>query len=965
MSEKTRTETESSKEQEKERTRPRLKIQDPLPIRAVGIENERERKNYSDLPPQNYIHNWWARRPTPATRLALLASVLPDSIDDDQLLRWMEINPSNKPDDLSVAEHVRQRRAEKEDWDGRVYDLYGYRKSYKRAPEGDDKERLHQVAKEAWGGELPTVMDSTAGGGSIPFESLRYGFPTIANELNPVASVILQAILEHPRLETNLASDIEDWGETINELARDSLENYFHSPNGQRVLESLWAHRITCPDCGFEVPLVGNWWLDKDTDPVRGVAVRPHVNEEVMEAEFEVVRVPQDVETSEFNPTDGTISHGKGTCLNCDYPIEGEEINEQLQSGNFEYELYAVRYESRNGRDFRVPTSEEVQAAKDAKEKVENDIDLSMFLDVEIEPGEKTDEPRRRGMTKWQDMFAYRQLLAHYEYWQAFEEVKPKIRSQYDDEEAEAILTFLSIAADKALDYNSRMSAWDASRPKIGHTFAGSDFAFSWGFAESHLVTEDHGYQWVLDSIVEVYEELRELAGEADTPLTLLQGDAANMDVETGSVDAVVFDPPYYGNVMYAELSDFFYVWLKKYLGDVYPDYFTRNLTDKDTEAVANPSRFEDVAGENTSKKELARKDYEKKMTGIFEEIYRCLGDDGIFTMMFTHKETEAWDTLTTSLINAGFTITSTHPVSTETPDRVQQQGRNSAESTILLVSEKRHKEPDDFTLWEDVRSETRTAAIDRVKELEARNAEFTKVDLILASFGPTLQVFTENYPVVNSKGDDVAPEEALDEARDAVIDYLIEQYLNEEVQEADQDTRWYLLSWFVFGAQKFPFDEANRLAMGTGTDMTHLKRNRRLWRKDQEDIILRMHDERVQNVNKKPDSRSSRKPVNPEAMTFDTHLDKVHAAFHIYDAKGASEAWNWLNTRDCASDPEFKATLEALIRVLPPDTDDWEIARDLTAGETGELLDLDLDAEIFENDEEGETQGRLTEFGN
>jgi hypothetical protein len=135
------------------------------------------------------------------------------------------------------------------------------------------------------------------------------------------------------------------------------------------------------------------------------------------------------------------------------------------------------------------------------------------------------------------------------------------------------------------------------------------------------------------------------------------------------------------------------------------------------------------------------------------------------------------------------------------------------------------------------------------------------------------------------------------------------------------------------------------------------------MWRKKSGDVLLRPHGDRVQDVNKDRDNRSGRKPVDPDALSFGTALDKVHGAMHIYDAKGATEAWNWMNDRNCGSDPAFKATLEALLRVLPHDHADWGIARDLAAGETGELLDLDLDADIFIEDGEDEVQGSLKDF--
>jgi adenine-specific DNA methylase len=568
-------------------------------------------------------------------------------------------------------------------------------------------------------------------------------------------------------------------------------------------------------------------------------------------------------------------------------------------------------------------------------------------------------------MTEWRDLFTPRQLLTHHTYWQKFEEIKQEIQEEYPEQQAESILVYLCLVADKALDYNSRMAQWDASQPKIGHMFAGSDFAFSWSFVEHNLTVEDHGYDWMSSNIAEdVYGGVRDLLENSDAPSEVLQGDAADLSIDDGDVDAVVLDPPYYGMIMYAELGDYFYVWMKKYLKDIIPEFFNSTLTEKEDEAVANKSRFEGVESDELSKKELARREYERKMTNIFEEMYRGLNPDGIFTMMFTHKETEAWDTLTKALIESGFVVTASHPVNTENQHRVQQAGRNSADSTILLSSEKRDLQRTEPTLWEEVRKDTQVRAQEKVKQLESQEAEFTKVDMMLASFGPTLEIFPKNYPVVDDTGEEVSPQTALDEARGAVRDYLIEQYLNEGIRDVDAKTEWYVLAWFVFEAQRFPYDEGRRLAVGVGENVDSLKKENRMWRTKSGDIVLRPHGDRVQDVNKAPENRSGRKPVDPDSPSFSTALDKVHAAMHIYDAKGATEAWNWMNDRNCGSDPSFKATLEGLLRVLPHDHDDWKLARDLEAGETGEMLDLDLDSSIFNNDEDDEDrQGSLNDF--
>lgn len=933
-----------------------LKIQGDLPIRAVGIETKRERKNFTHLPPQNYIHVWWARRPTPASRLGILASVLPDTVDDDTLLRWMCMNPNQidsnyKPEDKSIAEHVREKKATKDEREGSVYEHYGYRKIWTQTPDEETIDEIHETARENWGGELPTVLDATAGGGSIPFESVRYEFPTIANELNPVASVILKAVLEHPRVNGDLSDDIRKWGEEINERASKELSQYFPaSDDGREPLSYLWAHTVTCPDCGVEIPLSPNWWIDKDEN----LAVKPEVERDSVE--FELVDTSS-IPKSEYNPNSGTVSRGDGDCLNCNVTIEGDEIKRQAQNGEMGYQLYCVEYREKSKNkttrgNFRAPTEKDKEAFNQAQEVVEKDFELSTLLSIKIPDGEETKRTDRFGMYEWRDMYSPRQLLSHYTYWQKFEEIKSEIGENYSEREVDAIVTFLAIVADKTIDYNARQSVWHNSETKIEHVFSRHDFSFAWSFTEINQGGDGIGYEWCLDNVITAYDDLRDLSGHSEAKIDVYQDDAADLPLNDESIQAIVLDPPYYDNVMYAELSDFFYVWLKKYLGDVYPEFFDEVLTDKDEEAVANESEFDDIAVDK-SKSELAEQDYEEKMSDIFDEMNRVLNDDGIFTLMFTHKKTEAWDTLTKALINAGFVVTATHPVSTESEHSLHQKGKNAAESTILLASEKRDTEDETPTLYEDIKRETRRVARQKAKELDEREVDFAKVDIILASFGPTLEVFTENYPVVDDEGNEVAPQEALDEARSSVNDYLIEKYLNEGVKDVDSVTEWYLLSWLVFEAERFPYDEARRLAIGIGEEMDTLKKSHRLWRKKGDDVVLRSHDERVYHIDKDDSSRSSRvTKVEPENSTFATAIDKVHATFHVYDVKGSREARGYIQERNFDKDADFKATLEALIRLLPhsPDNthDDWEIAQELASGKTGEMLDLDLDREIF-----------------
>lgn len=279
------------------------------------------------------------------------------------------------------------------------------------------------------------------------------------------------------------------------------------------------------------------------------------------------------------------------------------------------------------------------------------------------------------------------------------------------------------------------------------------------------------------------------------------------------------------------------------------------------------------------------------------------------------------------------------------------------------MVSEKREQNKDEYVLWQDIARETKKVARERAESLEASDLNIARVDIILAAYGPALEVFTQNYPVVDDEGNEVSPETALDEAREAVRDYLIEKYLNEGITDTDPKTEWYVLAWLIFEAQRFPYDEARRLAIGVGEDLDMLKKTHRMWRKKSGDVLLRPHEDRVQDISKNKDARSGRKPVDPEALSFSTALDKVHASLHIYDKKGATEAWNWMSDRNCGSDPEFKATLEALLRVLPHDHSDWELCRDVAVGDTGDLLDIELDAGIFGEQDQEHEQGNLTDF--
>src|SRR5262249_13393473 len=271
-------------------------------------------------------------------------------------------------------------------------------------------------------------------------------------------------------------------------------------------------------------------------------------------------------------------------------------------------------------------------------------------------------------------------------------EVFQEIAGAADSDSDRAALTYLAIALDKLVSYNSIMCRWDAMRVAIRGKFDRHDFAFQWSYGEMAPSITGIGYDWALRQTGKALEELVEMLGHSEQPslaqtsrqggIEVICGSADALNLTPSSIDSIVMDPPYYDNVMYAELSDFFYVWLKRTAAHVVPELFRRRLTDKEDEAVANIAAFRGQKGG----KALAGRHYQDRMAAIFTECRRVLKPNGILTLMFTHKATGAWDSLTKALMEAGFTITASWPVNTEAEGSLHIKNKAAANSTIFLA---------------------------------------------------------------------------------------------------------------------------------------------------------------------------------------------------------------------------------------------------------------------------------------
>ncbi len=775
-------------------TSPPTLIESWLPFETVGAESLRERGASSALPPLYFLHVWWARRPLTVSRAAILASLLPqwspnwaaslqarfpteetyrawflrflgilgDPVAGRKLIQWA------KQRGIKLKEHP----------------YGGAPRAFTVNPSQEDLETMLDLLEQTWGTREITVMDPMAGGGSIPFEALRYGFTALAGELNPVASVILKATLEYPaRFGPTLAEDIRRWGDVWAERVEKRLADFFPRQPGESIFAYLWARTVACPTTGKPVPLSPNWWLSKKGEPI---AVRLLTNPAWDEPRFEIVHPTpgpsptRGGETGEgFDPDEGTVRRGVGRSPWTGEPIGGDYIKREAQAGRMGQMLYAVAVKRPGGFDFRPPAEEDLAAVRRAEAVLARN--LPRWEAAGLVPTEAISEVsnydrghRLYGIYRWDDFFSPRQLLSLLTFLETLREVGSEMRREMDEEQAAAVQTYLGIALDKATDYNCVQAAWHPSRQVVAHAFTKHNFAMTWVHAEFDSAA--NLLPWAISQVLDAYKGLAKLAVSAQLPLwgsdggspverlQVWQGSATDLSqVESSSVHLICVDPPYYDNVMYAELSDFFYVWLKRSVGHLYPNFFRDALTNKDDEAVANPARFSPLSpggerGRGRGVKALAEKDYERKMAACFREMHRTLRDDGILTVMFTHKRVEAWDTLGAALIGAGFTIKASWPVHTESEHSLHQAKKNAAASTILLVCRKRALTPtpaghplsqtwergtggEGSVWWDDLQPRVRRVAREKAAQFAAQGVG--GVDLYISTFGPVLSVIS------------------------------------------------------------------------------------------------------------------------------------------------------------------------------------------------------------------------------
>ena len=916
-------------------------IEEWLPIKEIGVESRRERGASSALPPLYFLHIWWARRPLTASRAAILGSLLPawegneellgkHFADEDEYRLWflrMLGIPAGQPgvDPVATAEAILRARDT-----GRNLgpNPYGYSRAFSRVVDPDDMAIFQSLLEDCELDTPITLMDPMSGGGSIPFEAIRLGLPTLANELNPVASVVLDATVRYPvTFGTSLVDGIAKWADRWGALIEEKLNGNYPLPAGENALGYIWARTVPCPTTGKPVPLSPNWWLRRQATNSVAAHMLP-CEEDWEECRFEIVRGRQADLEERYAPSQGTIRRGNAVSPWSGDPVPGDYIKQVAQSGGMGAQLFALCVNRGRGRDFRLPTDEDLSAIGRARatlaERWDDWLAAGLIPAERIYPGNKTAEPLRYGMDRWYKLFASRQLLAMLTYLETLQDLKPEMERELGKERADAVRTYLSIVLDKCANFNSILSSWDASRDKVRSVFDRHDFSVKWSFAEMNMSLKDRGaFPWALKQIVDSYKGLCNLLepskplfdvankGFAARPVQVTRSNAARLShLPDASVNAVVVDPPYGNNVMYAELSDFFYVWLKRSVGDVYPEWFDTELVDKDAEAVANAARFE---GAKTGQaKEMAARDYLLKMRRVFREMRRVVKPTGSMTVMFTHRETDMWNALGLALLETGWEISSSWPVHTESENSLHIARKNAARSTIFLFCRPRDT-AQEVSFWtRDLQDEVRQTAAQRAREFQQSGIE--GVDLYLSTFGPVLGVLSRRWPIISEEVDRetgeplrLQPEEALSIARSEVFALQRDGLLDGRSANWDPATDWYLLAWKSFGAREFTYDEARKMAMAHGTDVDDLRNRHKLLSRKGGSVALLQ-----------PSQREGREHVNPEAVTFPRLIDALHTAMWLYEMEGDQRCRRFLSGTGLITDPDFNSLVRAAINAIP-----------------------------------------------
>lgn len=783
-------------------------IEVSLPLEAINKQAAREKSIRHGHP--STIHLWWARRPLAAARAVLFAQLVDD--------------PSARPDEFPTDEDQRIERERLHGIIERLVDWDNVR---------DEKllAEAHAEILKSTNGNPPPILDPFAGGGTIPLEAQRLGLEAHASDLNPVAVLINKSLIsipprfrDQPPLWPGLAdSQIRDWsgaeglaadvrayGAWMRERAEQRVGGLYPAADGNTVIAWIWARTVTCPNpaCGIEMPLVRSWWLGKKKGKEAYIVPKVRSDGRSPSGRRVEFAVGNGRDGAPTPSSDGTMARGVGVCVACGTAAPNDYIRREANGRGLGAQLMAIVAEGNRQRTYLPPTDEAATAAQ-----VERPADVPEQRVPEH--NHDVDRLPMYGMPRWSDAFTNRQLVALSTFSDLVLEAREQVIADGGSiEYADAIATYLGQAVSRGADRQSSVCSWDASPSKeqVRGVFARQAIPMTWDYAEINPFAKSSG-TWTesVDWVAKALERLPAL-GVSD----VRQADAATRDFGGAVIST---DPPYYDNIGYSDLSDFFYVWLRRTFRTVHPDLFGTMLVPKAEELVANAYRHDGKRG--------ARDFFEEGFRSVFARARETANPDFPITVYYAYKQSETdgageastgWETLLDGMIRSGWEITSTWPLRSELGNRMIASGTNALASSIVLSLRPRPANAPiaDRRGYVDVlRDELPT----KLRELQ--HGAIAPVDLAQAAIGPGMAVFSRFERVVEPDGKAVSVRSALQ-----VINAVLSEVLSDQEGDFDTDTRW-CLKWFeTHGFDTAGYGEGETLASAYNTSVAGLARS-------------------------------------------------------------------------------------------------------------------------------------------
>jgi len=791
-------------------------IEESFPVKEVSIESAREKNiRHGHI---STLHIWWARRPLASSRATSYAALIPT------------VSPGDK-------EELNKKR-----------DFIIEFSKWKNSLNQTMVEEARKDILKANNGKPPKVLDPFGGGGAIPLEALRLGCETYSNDYNPVAVLIQKCTLEYPQkygkpfkiknnpstlfpeiikqktldfdlkiVPNRLLYDVGKWSNWVLKEAKKEIGKFYPlDPDGSMPVGYIWARTIPCqnPSCGAEIPLMRQFWLAKKKN--KKVALFPYV--EAKKVHFKIVGDGYETIPEGFNPAQGTVAKAVAICLVCGAVIDAKTTRKLFQVGRAGQRMVAVITYIKNnqlknnikGKKYRIAIDKDMQIYEEAriylKEKREK-----LRLEQGIDPIPNESIPLMSGVFNvpiyginvWGDLFNSRQKLCMISFIEKVRNAYKWILEEVCKEDyVKAISSYLAISINNIAEKNNLISRWANTKETIAGSFSRQALPMVWDCFELNPFSGSTG-SW-LNSIKYNLNVIDHCSFDKNIPIFITQLSATSLPYPANSFDAIFTDPPYYFNVPYADLSDFFYVWLKRSMGDLFPELFSTPLT---------PKKNEIVQMEHWDKRRYPEKNkewFEEMLTKSFQEIYRLLKPNGISIIVYAHKSTEGWETLINSLLDSGLIITASWPINTEMRERLRANESAALASSIYIIARKMKRESTGF--YNDIKEELKTYLYGKLERLWGEG--ISGADFFIAAIGSAIEIFGKYEKIIDYEGNIIRASQMLSDVRRVTTDYAVHQILhNGFAGDISNLTHFYVLYRWSYGEAKLHFDEARKLA--------------------------------------------------------------------------------------------------------------------------------------------------------